>query len=259
MEETLDYVIKKIEDTKLKQAGNTPYWYMVVENIFPEDYYEEMIANTPTGIKNYRPLSNMYNDRFKYELGYGENCNKPLATLSGLDSEKIEFWKNFQQTFVVNKKLANTFLSKYSKYIHKPSLGMVGTNCRLSKDIKGYSIGVHTDRRNKILSALFYTPNKTDENILEEWGTQILTTKDSNFPHTTEKHHAYNADGSHDYFDIYKWVECKPNSMFSWVVTQQSYHGVPPINIEGERDSIAFFIKATSNIANRILYGEEGF
>lgn len=259
MEEILKHVIDKIKQTELIQAGDTPFWYMAIENIFPDDYYQEILENTPKGTAFYRPLSQMYNDRFKYELGYGENCNRPLANLSGMSGNQRVFWESFQDTFVVKKDLANAFLSKYNKYLHSPSLGLIGTNCRLSKDVKGYSIGVHTDRRDKILSALFYTPNRTDDAITKEWGTQVLTTKDSSFPHTTEKHHAYNSDGTHDLFNIHDWVECKPNSMFSWVVTQQSYHGVPPINIEGERDSIAFFVKATSNVGNRILYGEEGF
>ena len=67
----------------------------------------------------------------------------------------------------------------------------------------------------------------------------------------------YNKDGSHNDFDLYDWVECKPNSMFSWVVTQQSYHGVPPIAIDGIRDTIAFFGKAKNNWQRRKLYGED--
>lgn len=256
MQEVLEYVINKIEDAELKEVEGKPFWYMAIEDIFPADFYQDILKYTPKGTELYRPLSEMYKDRYKMELGYGESCDKPLASLKSMEKEVRLFWEEFQEYFIVKKDLANCFLQKYKDYIHQPSLGMIGTNCRLSKDLKGYSIGVHTDRRNKILSALFYTPNRNDETIRKEWGTQILVTKNTEFPHTTEKHHAYNKDGSHDLFDVYDWIECKPNSMFSWVVTQQSYHGVPPITIEGERDSIAFFAKATSYVDGRKLYGE---
>ena len=256
MEEILNYVVKKIEDAELKEVEGKPMWYLAIENIFPDDYYQEILKYTPKDLKMYHPLSEQYTDRFKYELAYGENCNESLATLNEMSGDMYDFWKDFQATFVEKDDLLNSFLQKYKEYIPKFDAN-IGINCRLSKDLKGYSIGVHTDRRNKIISALFYTPNRTDKAISKEWGTQVLTPKSDYFPHTTEKHHAYNKDGSHNDFDLYDWVECKPNSMFSWVVTQQSYHGVPPIAIDGIRDTIAFFGKAKNNWQRRKLYGED--
>ena len=256
MEEILEYVIKKIDNAEMKEVKGKPMWYLAIEDIFPEDYYQKILKYTPKDLKMYHKLSEQYTDRFKYELGYGENCNKSLADLGEMNDDMRKFWKDFQTTFVARDDLLNCYLKKYKEYIPHFNKAEVGINCRLSKDLKGYSIGVHTDRRNKVISALFYTPNRTDDAILKEWGTQVLISKSDNFPHTTEKHHAYNDDGSHSDFEVYDWIECKPNSMFSWVVTQQSYHGVPPITIDGIRDTIAFFGKVINNYENRKLYGE---
>ena len=256
MKEVLDYVINQINNSELRKVDDTPYWYLEIENIWPTEYYTEILKNIPSGKSLYRPLSEKYKDRFKYELGYGENCIKPLSNLKDMKGNQKKFWKEFQQYFVVNDEFTKAVLNKYKDYIHWDSLTEYKQNCRLSKDMKGYSIGVHSDRRNKVFSALFYTPKDYDDSKKYQWGTQILKPKKDTYVHNSEVHNAYNSDGSHNDFDLYKWIECKPNSFFSWVVTQQSYHGVPPITIGGERDSIAFFVKAIGDWKGRKLYGE---
>lgn len=256
MKDTLKYLIEKINNSELKKVEGLPYWYLEIENIWPDDFYQQILNNIPQDKSIYRPLSSKYKDRFKYELGYGENCDKPLAKLENMSGEQKSFWKSFQQHFVVDNQFTESVLNKYKEYIHWDSLHDYKQNCRLSKDLKGYSIGVHSDRRNKVFSALFYTPKNYNESMKYEWGTQILKPKKNNHQHNSEIHSAYNTDGTHNEFELYKWIECKPNSFFSWVVTQQSYHGVPPIKIEGVRDSIAFFVKATGNWKSRKLYGE---
>jgi hypothetical protein len=95
-----------------------------------------------------------------------------------------------------------------------------------------------------MVSCLFYLPDEDNlsPEIEEDWGTQILVPK-VEMKHT-DKHHPYNKDGSHDLFNVYKTVTFEPNKMFSWCITYNSYHGVSPISQEGERDSIAFFMKS---------------
>ena len=43
MEEILNYVVKKIEDAELKEVEGKPMWYLAIENIFPDDYYQEIL------------------------------------------------------------------------------------------------------------------------------------------------------------------------------------------------------------------------
>lgn len=258
MKEVLEYIVDKVNNTPVMKVPDIPYYYLYNENVWPPDFYDEILKNIPDK-SFYRPLSKMYSNRFIYELAYGENVSNPLANFSGLGDDKRSFWKEFQIHFILNPLLANTYLEKYKDHIHWDTMGKMGLNCRLSKDMKEYSIGVHSDRRNKVFSTLFYLPPKNiTQDLAEHWGTDIMKPK-VELVHDA-RHHAYNKDGSHDLFELYKTVPAHPGAMFSWCVTQQSYHGVNSLTIEGERDSIAFFGKVSKNDAeNRVLLGEGGF
>lgn len=236
MKKELQYTINKIEESLLRTE---PYAYLEIENIFSDSFYADLIKHKPKKIDAYRPLSKMYSDRYVMELGYGENTNRGIAKINLKDNSN--FWKEFQNTFIKNKDLANCFIEKYKDFLdtERAKKGMI--NCRLSCDFKGYSIGVHRDKRDKVLSVLFYIPDSYQPDRANNWGTQILIPK-KNMVHS-DKHHPYNDDGTHNLFDLHKTVEYAPNKLFSWCVGEKSYHGVAPTIFDGKRESIAFFIK----------------
>tara|TARA_R100000805_G_C3623185_1_gene128821 strand:+ start:2120 stop:2842 length:723 start_codon:yes stop_codon:yes gene_type:complete len=239
MKKELEFTIDRINQSKLYTH---PYCYLEINEIFSKDFYHDLILHKPRCTKYFRPLSKMYSDRYILELGYGENTNRILANVDLGDNKKNRFWKEFQKTFIENKELSYCFIDKYKGFLNTERAKMGKINCRLSKDLKGYSIGVHRDKRDKVLSALFYIPDESKEDRNINWGTQILVPKQS-MKHT-DKHHPYNDDGTHNLFDLYKTITYEPNKMFSWCITENSYHGVPPIIYEGVRDSIAFFVKS---------------
>tara|TARA_Y100001937_G_scaffold116531_1_gene168593 strand:- start:51 stop:779 length:729 start_codon:yes stop_codon:yes gene_type:complete len=241
MKAELEYTINKVIDTDLLED---PYPYMEIKGIFSDDFYSEMISNKPKGVKHFSPLSKIYDDRFVLELAYGENVNKEVARIPFEDPKQKSFWEEFQNLFVKDRSFANCIFDKYSKYVNKARAARSRVNCRLSKDLKGYSIGVHRDKKDKVVSCLFYLPDNGElsPEVEEDWGTQILTPKKE--MNHTDDHHKYNNDGSHDLFNVFKTVTFEPNKMFSWCVTYNSYHGVSPISHDGERDSIAFFMKS---------------
>lgn len=238
MKQELNYTIKKIEESTL---NTFPYCYLEIDNIFSNGFYQDLISCKPQDFKSYRPLSKMYSDRYVMELGYGENANKKLASVYLSDSRKQLFWREFQKTFIENKDLAHSFIEKYKNFLNVDRAKKGKINCRLSCDLKGYSIGVHRDKRDKVLSVLFYIPDSYQDDRANNWGTQILTPR-GKIVHT-DSHHPYNVDGTHDTFDLYKTVQYGPNKLFSWCVGERSYHGVAPTVFEGKRESIAFFIK----------------
>ena len=238
MKEHLEYTIKMIDEAVLQTE---PYPFLEIEDIFDNSFYADMIRYKPQGLKHFRPLSKMYSDRYVLELGYGENVEKNMRTVNFSDLSQKTFWKEFQNTFIKNRDLAEAFVRKYKDYLDTNRTDRGKINCRISRDLKGYSIGVHRDKRDKVFSALFYIPDTPMEDRKVNWGTQILV-PNRQMVHT-DSHHAYKPDGTHDSFDLYKAVTFEPNKMFSWCVTKDSYHGVAPTVFDGYRDSIAFFMK----------------
>lgn len=239
MKKELEYTINKINLAKLFED---PYPFLEVNNIFSDNFYKDIIKYKPSDKKYYKPLSKMYSDRFILELGYGENVNNSISKLNFDNQKQTIFWSEFQNIFIEDKSLSECLVNKYSDYINKERSKKGKINCRLSKDLKGYSIGVHRDKKDKLFSCLFYLSDEHTPDKKVNWGTQILVPNQT-MEHT-DKHHPYNNDGSHDLFDLYKTVTYEPNKMFSWCITENSYHGVPPIIHKGERDSIAFFMKS---------------
>jgi hypothetical protein len=243
VKEELQYTIDKINKAKLYE---NPYPFLEIKGIFSEGFYQDIIKNKPKEIKYFRPLSKMYSDRHILELGYGENVNNSMAVIPFENVKQKKFWKEFQEIFIKDNTLAVCYIEKYKSHLDKSRTMSGKINCRLSKDYKGYSIGVHRDKKDKLLSALFYLADCDMPDRQENWGTQILMPK-KDIKHT-DQHHTYNEDGSHDLFKVYKTVTFEPNKMFSWCVTEQSYHGVVPTVFDGVRDSMAFFIKSKLGI-----------
>lgn len=239
MRKELDYTINKINEANLFED---PYPFLEVNNIFSVDFYKDILKNKPKNKNYYKPLSKMYNDRFILELGYGENVNNSINKLNFNNQKQTSFWSEFQKVFIEDRSFSECLVKKYKNHIDIERSKKGKINCRLSKDLKGYSIGVHRDKRDKLFSCLFYLADETSNDKKVNWGTQILVPKSQ--MHHTDKHHPYNNDGSHDLFDLYKIITYEPNKMFSWCITDKSYHGVPPITYKGVRDSIAYFMKS---------------
>ena len=255
MKKVLDFVISRIEDAKLQQVLDLPYYYLDIDGIWPSDFYEELIQRTPDSLKGYSPLSAKYNNRFRYELGHGENVAFSLSDLSLFTNKQDrKFWSEFQKMFIVNKDFPLAIMEKYGDKLFYNPKDPWEVNCRMCKDMTGYSIGVHSDRRDKLFSTIFYTPKKFDVSKRKDWGTQILVAKKGKENINSEIHHAYNEDGSSNDFELHKWVECRPNAMFSWSISTVSFHGVPPVKALGYRDTIQYFAKCQNR--NRKILGD---
>jgi hypothetical protein len=89
----------------------------------------------------------------------------------------------------------------------------------LVKDFEGYQIPPHTDSLRKVITALIYLP---EDNNMQEEGTTIFVPKQKGYTDTTGRHHSF------DEFEAYKTMPFKPNSMFAFARTDNSFHGVSP-------------------------------
>ena len=98
------------------------------------------------------------------------------------------------------------------------------TDCRLVRDLTRYAISPHTDTPTKLVSLLFYLP--PDER-LAHLGTSIYAPKAAEMSFDPARHLPFEA------FKKVATMPFKPNSLFAFLRTDRSFHGVDQINEEG--------------------------
>ena len=96
----------------------------------------------------------------------------------------------------------------------------------LINDTLNYKLGPHTDAPRKVMSFLFYLPK--DESQIK-LGTSIYVPKDLSFHCSGLSHH------SHDDFINIHTNNFLPNSVFAFIKTNNSFHGLEKIVTDERR------------------------
>jgi FkbM family methyltransferase len=97
----------------------------------------------------------------------------------------------------------------------------------LIRDLPGYKIGPHTDSPVKVISALFYLNGQE--------GTSLYTPKNKEFRCKGGPHYSF------DEFEKVGTMQFTPNSMFAFLKTDNSFHGVEPTS--HQRDVMLFDVR----------------
>lgn len=97
----------------------------------------------------------------------------------------------------------------------------------LVRDMPGYAIGPHTDSPKKVITALFY--------LRGQEGTSIYTPKEAGFTCKGGPHYEF------EQFEKVATMPFKPNSMFAFVKSDKSFHGVE--TTQHQRDVLLFDIR----------------
>lgn len=182
-----------------------PFPHIYVENVFSNDFYDQILTSLPS-TEEYRG-----NEEGKYK-----NRKFNDATMAILEPLRTPDFTNIC-TYPFRHDIAK---------VHGGSFP-ASTDLRLVLDGENYSIGPHTDAKHKILSYLFYLPS---DSSLEEHGTSIYVPKDPTFRCAGGPHHAYEG------FTRIATMPFRPNSLFAFFKTSNSFHGVENITIPCRRD-----------------------
>ena len=228
------------------------YPYLIIQDIFPQDYYEELVSVLKSLDSSvFNPLSKTYAERDIYDLHCGENLGNSKQTFSNLKNKEAKFLRQFQEMFLIREDFKMAFFNKYQDYIDFPDYRVAMPTCRIQRDYKGYSIGPHRDRLDKLFSVMLYTPTVEKEDLTEELkidhGTDIciLNHEDPSTAPLLPGHVGSGADRhfTYDEVTIVKTVPCEPNSLFSWAVADRSFHAVSPLKSDKTRSTLAYFVK----------------
>lgn len=218
----LQHVLARVAQA---EVINDPFPYAVIDEIFPADYYAEMLAHFPAQ-DSLRPLgetgrvsSDAYRER-----------NVVLFTdehFSRMSASQQRFWREFAG-WMYSDLFLNLFVLKFQAALEPrlkkiladdPVLKASG-DALLVNDRTNYAIGPHTDAPRRLVTFLFYLPK--DESM-RELGTSIYRAKDPDFVCWGGPHHQF------DKFDLVRTVEFLPNRLLTFPKTERSFHGVEPI------------------------------
>lgn len=201
-----------------------PFPHFYVQDVFPLPEYFEIIEYL--AVKGDYSLSGSFKNR-----SFAEDSHLP-----GLDfMHSREFMRAILGIFAPQAK--QRFAGRNAE---------LTMDLRLVRDGKGYQIGPHTDARWKVVSLLFYLPpigidewhtgsHLSDKTLqLAQYGTSIYLPKDRNFTCEGGPHHKF------DGFERIWTAPYLPNSCFGFWKTNQSFHGVEPVDVEFDRDVLLF-------------------
>jgi hypothetical protein len=151
-----------------------------------------------------------------------------------LESKQEKFWAE-----VANILQSNDFASAIIDYLFSHiKLRLIGekvinvhSSTMLCNLKQGYSLGPHSDSPHKLITILFYLPK---DNKNTELGTSIYTPRDIQFECTGGPHYRFSD------FELLKTAPFIPNSLFGFVKTDNSFHGVKKIEVAGaDRNTLA--------------------
>ena len=198
-----------------------PFAHFFIEGVFPPEYYRQMLDHLP-GQETYTPIDETgtvkkgsYKDRHVCEIE--DLVEKEAAISEGGFWESLESW-------LMDEAFTNLIVSKFRPAIEErfgqgAQLSLT-TDCRLVRDFTNYAISPHTDTERKLVSLLFYLPSDRSKSHL---GTSIYAPDDPNFRSDGSMH--FQSKG----FKHVARMDYVPNSLFAFLRTDWSFHGVEPI------------------------------
>ncbi len=196
-----------------------PFPHFYIRDIFPADFYRDLIANLPDHsamlpIGEVRPVKG-YKERFVLQMS--------PQYLAALPEAKRKFWEECAQ-WMMTGKLTNYLLNKFSAHINERFKNVQSpifyNECMLIEDITNYSIGPHSDSPKKVISVLFYLPKDDSQANL---GTSIYVPKEASFTCPGGPHYGF------ENFSKVHTMPFLPNSVFVFLKTANSFHGVEPV------------------------------
>lgn len=201
-EDVLGHIAYKIQNTRV---SHFPFPHIYVENVFPDDFYDELLLALPQDT----------------EYSQGEANYKGRVFHDPTDLPLLDPLRTNSFTNICTKPFKSEIFARLGSEFP------AACDLRLVLDRENYSIGPHTDAKHKVLSYLFYLPRDLS---LVNLGTSIFLPRDPNFKCPGGPHHKFEP-----FVKIFT-APFKPNSLFAFFKTDQSFHGVEPITIPCRRD-----------------------
>jgi hypothetical protein len=196
-----------------------PFPHFFLRDVFPADYYRELLAHLP-GPETMHSLMS---------AGRAKGCPERAvlqidgSRAPGMTDAQHAFWHELARWFFGGRfgpAVLEKFQAWASPRVEARPGHVITDELLLVRDATHYALGPHTDASFKLISLLFYLPADA---CLEEYGTSLYLPKQEGF--TSE-------GGPHLRFEDFTRIATMPfvpNSLFAFVKSDHSFHGVEPI------------------------------
>lgn len=218
-----------------------PFPHVVVENIFPDAFYAELLRRLPATAA-YRQLVATGRVSKSYNPARHVLMDEDLDQCAA-DAEARDFWKNLFTTYC-DDAFTTLWLRRFEPFIQeRMRSGDVpfartdaAVNLRremlLMRDGAGYHLPPHTDSPSKVVSVLFYLP---EDDAHAHAGTVLYAAKDPALSHPGGP---YLDRGD---FDPVKTLPFRRNTLVAFPKSSICFHGVEPVTDPALRRDILLF------------------
>jgi hypothetical protein len=236
------------------QVELDPFPHYVLERVFPDDYYRELLRHLPSSdvYDNLYEVTDLKLDQFRHrdqrDMDHGWTDRLPVELRS--------FWDSFNQWFL-SEDLAQAVLESFGESLSLPARLVVSVESQFIRHRAGYFLGPHSDLHTKLVVLLLYL---APDNSAEHLGTSLYRPKQAGFSCPNSKHYAFE-----DFVRV-KTAPYKPNSLLAFVRSDISFHGLEPLSerdvaTTAGRDVIQYVIhdtaKREAQLAARRLAGAQ--
>ena len=214
-----EHVIYQITNAPIREY---PYPHIYVEPVFPADFYAALRRNWPSAAH----LVSLESTGRVPKDAYPERFIMPVQTdaVRRLPGEVRAFWTDVA-AWMLQGRFASVVMQKFEPHMRKrfgAALDKVSFSPEILvvRDHTNYKLGPHTDAAHKLISLLFYCPDDDSRKYL---GTSIYTPIDPDFRCAGGPHYPF------ERFTKVATMEYRPNALFAFFKTDNSFHGVDPI------------------------------
>ncbi len=198
-----------------------PYPHILVHDVFPADFYRALRQHLPP------------NDAYKSLKALGRvsaNYPETRAVLPVTPEEVAQlaepyrsFWDQTARWLLggpFGQIVLHKFGPLFAPRFPDPAALQFHHECLVIQDRTNYSLGPHTDASRKVVSFLFYLPA---DDAMPHLGTSMYLPKDQSYTCPGGPHHRF------DGFNRLLTMPYVPNTLFGFIKTPNSFHGVEPI------------------------------
>ena len=218
-----------VEHIKYRLANTSkqtwPYPHFFCENVFPAPFYKEMIDRFPAD-EYLPPLNDIYPKRLSLRIGIPDQ-------IDSLPEADRAFWRALGQR-LGSRSFMRHVLRQYDPLMEDRFGEIVEPHIYLHSDVDSYGIGPHVDIHDKVVSMIFYMPDSPRDDM----NAASVLIKDAP---DLEIRPAY--EEKWDGYTAVRTIPFKPNILFTFAVTHESWHGVRPNPAGVPRRSLQYFIK----------------
>lgn len=239
------------------QVEVDPFPYVEVPNCLDLETFRKLRSMLPKidgGMveKNYAGLTN------KAEM-------QRLTAIVGVhqlsDPEKDKFWKSFCESVILSENLLRCLFLKFAgkgkvshdklvflgraggKVYFKQGKQTYSAEATIYRDKGGYSLEVHTDAANRVLTSIWYLPSEESATSMESFGTSLYIAKDPKFKDTKGVRLPF------ENFTKVKTLPFVPCYAFSFLRGDRSFHAVEEFRCENEtRDTLGIHVRRCKNV-----------